>query len=34
MGAYVGGGTMEGGLCGIDWIKETEDEVEVVRDLE
>jgi ATP phosphoribosyltransferase len=33
MGRYVAGGTMDAGLCGIDWIKETEADVEVVSDL-
>jgi len=29
----VAGGTMDVGLCGIDWIKETQADVEVVSDL-
>ncbi len=33
MGPYVARGTMDVGLCGIDWIKETEADVEVVCDL-
>ena len=33
MGPYVAGGTMDAGLCGIDWIMETEADVEVVCDL-
>jgi ATP phosphoribosyltransferase len=33
MGPYVARGTMDVGLCGIDWIKETEADVEVVSDL-
>ncbi|MDH3970247.1 MAG: ATP phosphoribosyltransferase, partial [Rhodospirillales bacterium] len=33
MGPYVARGTMDLGLCGIDWIKETEADVEVVCDL-
>ncbi len=33
MGRYVAGGTMDVGLCGIDWIMETEADVEVVCDL-
>ncbi len=33
MGTYVAGGTMDVGLCGIDWIKETQADVEVVSDL-
>ena len=33
MGPYVAGGTMDAGLCGIDWIKETQADVEVVCDL-
>ena len=33
MGRYVAGGTMDVGLCGIDWIEETEADVEVVCDL-
>jgi ATP phosphoribosyltransferase len=33
MGRYVAGGTMDAGLCGIDWIMETEADVEVVCDL-
>ena len=33
MGPYVAGGTMDVGLCGIDWIKETQADVEVVCDL-
>ncbi|MDH3918951.1 MAG: ATP phosphoribosyltransferase, partial [Rhodospirillales bacterium] len=33
MGPYVAGGTMDVGLCGIDWIKETQADVEVVSDL-
>ncbi len=33
MGPYVASGTMDAGLCGIDWIKETEADVEVVCDL-
>jgi ATP phosphoribosyltransferase len=33
MGRYVAGGTMDAGLCGIDWIHETEADVEVVCDL-
>ena len=33
MGPYVAGGTMDAGLCGIDWIYETQADVEVVCDL-
>jgi len=33
MGPYVAGGTMDAGLCGIDWIKETQADVKVVCDL-
>jgi ATP phosphoribosyltransferase len=33
MGRYVAGGTMDVGLCGIDWIMETQADVEVVCDL-
>lgn len=33
MGRYVASGTMDVGLCGIDWIMETEADVEVVCDL-
>lgn len=33
MGSYVAGGTMDAGLCGIDWVMETEADVEVVCDL-
>ncbi len=33
MGPYVAGGTLDVGLCGIDWIKETQADVEVVSDL-
>lgn len=33
MGPYVASGTMDAGLCGIDWIRETEADVEVVCDL-
>lgn len=33
MGPYVAGGTMDVGLCGIDWIYETQADVEVVCDL-
>lgn len=33
MGPYVAGGTIDVGLCGIDWIKETQADVEVVSDL-
>jgi len=33
MGPYVAGGTLDVGLCGIDWIKETEADVVVVSDL-
>ncbi len=33
MGPYVAGGTMDAGLCGIDWIHETQADVEVVCDL-
>jgi ATP phosphoribosyltransferase len=33
MGSYVARGTLDVGLCGIDWIKETEADVEVVCDL-
>jgi ATP phosphoribosyltransferase len=33
MGRYVAGGTMDAGLCGIDWIEETQADVEVVCDL-
>ena len=33
MGRYVAGGTMDAGLCGIDWIHETGADVEVVCDL-
>ncbi|HAT36021.1 MAG TPA: ATP phosphoribosyltransferase [Rhodospirillaceae bacterium] len=33
MGRYVAGGIMDVGLCGIDWIEETEADVEVVTDL-
>jgi len=33
MGPYVAGGTMDAGLCGIDWIYETQANVEVVCDL-
>ncbi len=35
MGRYVAGGTLDGGLCGIDWLMETEteNEVEIVSDL-
>jgi len=33
MGRYVAGGTMDAGLCGIDWVMETEADVEVVCDL-
>jgi len=33
MGPYVASGTMDAGLCGIDWIHETEADVEVVCDL-
>ncbi len=33
MGPYVASGTMDVGLCGIDWVKETQADVEVVCDL-
>ncbi len=33
MGPYVAGGTLDAGLCGIDWILETEADVETVCDL-
>ncbi len=33
MGPYVAGGTMDAGLCGIDWVKDTHADVEVVCDL-
>ena len=33
MGRYVAAGVMDAGLCGIDWIKETEADVDVVCDL-
>jgi len=35
MGPYVAGGTLDAGLCGIDWVMETktEDDVEVISDL-
>ena len=33
MGPYVAGGTMDVGLTGIDWVKETQADVEVVCDL-
>jgi ATP phosphoribosyltransferase len=33
MGPYVASGTMDAGLCGIDWIRETEADVEMVCDL-
>jgi len=33
MGPYLAGGTMDVGLCGIDWIKETQADVEVLCDL-
>ena len=33
MGRYVAGGTMDVGLCGIDWIMETQADVEVICDL-
>ena len=33
MGRYVAAGVMDVGLCGIDWIKETEADVDVVCDL-
>ncbi|UCH75986.1 MAG: ATP phosphoribosyltransferase [Rhodospirillales bacterium] len=33
MGPYVARGTLDAGLCGIDWIHETEADVEVVSDL-
>jgi ATP phosphoribosyltransferase len=33
MGPYVASGTMDAGLCGIDWVHETEADVEVVSDL-
>ncbi|MEK9722602.1 MAG: ATP phosphoribosyltransferase [Rhodospirillaceae bacterium] len=35
MGPYVAGGTLDAGLCGIDWVMETqtEDDVQVVSDL-
>ncbi|TVR98239.1 MAG: ATP phosphoribosyltransferase [Rhodospirillales bacterium] len=32
MGPYVAGGTLDAGLCGIDWILETEADVAVVAD--
>jgi len=32
MGPYVASGTMDAGLCGIDWIRETEADVEMVCD--
>jgi len=35
MGPYVAGGTLDAGLCGIDWVMETktEDDLEVISDL-
>jgi ATP phosphoribosyltransferase len=33
MGRYVAAGVMDVGLCGIDWIKETQADVDVVCDL-
>ena len=33
MGRYVAAGVMDAGLCGIDWIKETDADVDVVCDL-
>ena len=35
MGPYIASGTLDAGLCGIDWVMETgtEDDVEVVSDL-
>ena len=33
MGAYVAGGTLDAGLCGIDWVHETQADVEIVCDL-
>ncbi|TVR84337.1 MAG: ATP phosphoribosyltransferase [Rhodospirillales bacterium] len=33
MGPYVAGGTLDAGLCGIDWILETQADVAVVADL-
>ncbi len=35
MGPYIAGGTLDAGLCGIDWVMETEteDDVEVISDL-
>ena len=33
MGTYVAGGTLDAGLCGLDWVLETEADVVVVADL-
>ncbi|MEO5336578.1 MAG: ATP phosphoribosyltransferase [Magnetospirillum sp. WYHS-4] len=33
MGSYVAGGTLDAGLTGIDWVMETQADVEVVADL-
>ena len=33
MGRYVASGTLDAGLCGTDWIAETNADVEVVSDL-
>lgn len=33
MGPYVAGGSLDAGLCGIDWVRETQADVEIVTDL-